>query len=173
MHRGGGTTEYEGEGLYPSLMRVWNPALSLRTTACPVEDSSARWSNSHALTRDPRGGRHSARNALVLVHERWRRRWRPREHLSWSPDPLRLHRDTVLPLRSQNQRDHRDPIATADTCVCVCMCVPCTQEGSTAADRLLERDGEVACATGISGSRRDRCRCQVSAAWQPVADVSC
>lgn len=46
-------------GLYPSLMRAWNPALSLRNTACPVEDSSPRWSNSHALTRDPRGGQHS------------------------------------------------------------------------------------------------------------------
>lgn len=116
-------TGYEGEGLYTSLMRVWNPALSLRTTACPVEDSSPRWSNSHALTRDPGGGRHSARNALVLVHETWWRR-RPREHLSWSPDPLRLHRDTVLPPRSQDPRDHRDPIATAGACVYVCSMYP-------------------------------------------------
>jgi len=116
MHREGGTTE--GKGMYPSLMRAWNPALSLRTTACPVEDSSPRWSNSHALTRDPRGGRHLPGTPLVLVRKRRRtRRRRPREHLSWSPGLSRLHRDIVLSPRSQDQRDHCDPIVAAGVCI--------------------------------------------------------
>lgn len=147
MHRGGGTTGYEGEGLYPSLMRAWNPALSLRTTACPVEDSSPRWSNSHALTRDPRGGRHSPGTPLVLVRERRRRRrrWWPREHLSWSPGLCRAFTATrFLPPRSQEINEIIVIRSRRPVYMCVCVCVlPCThQEGSTAADRLsLRRRG--------------------------------
>lgn len=127
MHRGGGTTGYDGEGLYPSLMRAWNPALSLRTTACPVEDSSPRWSNSHALTRDPRGGRHSPGTPLVLVREREEEveEETPRTSVlvprSVAPSPSVTHGSPPREIAG-DRRDHGDPIAAAGVYVCVKVC---------------------------------------------------
>jgi len=94
---------YEGEGLHSSLMRAQNPALSLRTTVCPVEDSSPRWSNSHALTRDPRGGRHSPGTRKCSEEEA------PEEH------PSVLSR-----LREPSSRDRRDPGDRAGSRSIVC-----------------------------------------------------
>lgn len=88
----------------------------------------------------------------------------------------RLHRDTVSPSEiAGDQRDHRDPIAAAGVYVCMCMCAPMYPSGRIdgGGSIIVTATGIVACATGISGSRlHDRCRCQVFAAWQPVADVS-
>lgn len=136
--------------MYPSLMRAWNPALSLRTTVCPVEDSSPRWSNSHALTRDPRGGgRHSPGTRKCSDASREERRGSEEEAPRRSTvGPIR-HSCRSLRSRVASNASQRiqgsTEIRSRDQCERSRrpVCVSCTREGSTAADRSSSvRDGE-------------------------------
>lgn len=63
-------------------------------------------------------------------------------------------------------QDQRDPIATAGVWV---FHYSGRIDGGGS---IIGTRRTVACAIGISGSRRDRSRCQASVAWQPVADVN-
>lgn len=173
-------------GLYPSLMRAWNPALSLRNTACPVEDSSPRWSNSHALTRDPRGGQHSPGTRKCSVEEggppqtfpetgppglsRSRAFTETRFLFPPSPPsaPLPPARVVEKKKRKSSRREHQQNF----------LIVVCIVPWETREDRRWWRidhrrqTGSRACdgnfRIDVTGSDASN-----SAAWQPVADANC